>query len=269
MSIKIAKDILERKGARKAEDIPPKVLELLNTGVIETANLTEWLATNQLKVLSTVLQKLEKEEWYSEFEEAVNSQKKISANNNTRVIGKLFNKHIDNKAVATTLINHASDVVRCWACWAVTTGNHSTKKLAVLIKPFAADKHFGVREVAIFATKEKLADDLESAIGILSTWTKSKDENVRRFVAEVLRPIGVWTKKVEALQKAPAIGLPLIEPLMSDPSKYVQNSVANWLNDASKSQPDWVRTICQKWKDVSNSKETAYIIKKGMRTINK
>ncbi|MEM8906534.1 MAG: DNA alkylation repair protein, partial [Bacteroidota bacterium] len=89
------------------------------------------------------------------------------------------------------------------------------------------------------------------------------------FVAEVLRPIGVWTKKVEALQKEPAIGLPLIEPLKSDPSKYVQNSVANWLNDASKAQPEWVRSICKQWEQASNTQATRYIIKKGLRTINK
>jgi len=266
--MEIDEDIIERKGARKAADIPPKVLELLNKGIIETVNLTEWLAADQLKVLNTLLKKLKKEKWYLEFEESVNSQKKISANNNTRVIGQLFSKYINDSKVVTALSNHTSDVVRCWACWAVTTGNYSTKQLADLIKPFAADTHFGVREVAIFATKEKFAIDLNKAVTFLSKWTNSKDENVRRFVAEVLRPIGVWTKKIEALQKKPKIGLPLIEPLKSDPSKYVQNSVANWLNDASKSQADWVRSICQNWEASSNSKSTQYIIKRGLRTIN-
>ena len=266
--MKIDPAILERKGVRKAEDIPPKTMELLNAGAIETANLTEWLAVDQLQILKTVLKKLKKESLYSEFEEAVNSQKKISANNNTRVIGQLFSKYLD-ESVSAELTNHPSDVVRCWACWAITRGDFSTKQLAELSKPFAADKHFGVREVVIFTTKEKFAADLKNSVATLSKWTNSEDENVRRYVAEVLRPIGVWTKKVEALKENPQIGLPLIEPLKSDLSKYVQNSVANWLNDASKSQPDWVRDICKKWGDASDSKSTQYIVKRGLRTINR
>ena len=55
--MKIDKDILERKGTRKAEDIPAQVLELLHAGVIETVNLTEWLAIDQLRLLNRLYSK--------------------------------------------------------------------------------------------------------------------------------------------------------------------------------------------------------------------
>lgn len=41
------------------------------------------------------------------------------------------------------------------------------------------------------------------------------------------------------------------------------------LNDAGKTQPEFVKTLCEKWKDESPTKETAYIIKKALRTIKK
>lgn len=57
--------------------------------------------------------------------------------------------------------------------------------------------------------------------------------------------------------------------MKSDKSKYVQVSIGNWLNDASKSQPEFVKSLCEKWKKESPTKETAFIIKKTMRTIEK
>ena len=137
------------------------------------------------------------------------------------------------------------------------------------MKPFAADKHFGVREVVIFASKERLAEDLNTAISILSTWTKSEDENVRRYAVETIRPTGVWTKKIAQLHDEPSLGLPVLNPLKEDPSRYVQNAVGNWLNDASKSQAEWVKALCQEWGTATDNSATKYIIKRGMRTINK
>lgn len=267
--MKITKEILNRKGARKAEDIPPKVTELLNAGLIETANLTEWLAADQLAILKTVLRDINQINWYEQFETTVNSQKKISANNNTRVIGQLFSDKIVNNDTLNYLKSHNSDVVRSWACWAESSRSQTTKKLLASIKSFAADKHFGVREVVIFASKEKLANDLKTAISILSEWADSKDENIRRYAIETIRPNGVWTKKIKELHEEPALGLPVLEKLKSDSSQYVQNAVANWLNDSSKSQPQWVVDLCDKWSEESNNENTKYIIKRALRTVNK
>lgn len=267
--MEISPEIQNRKGVRKATDINPEVLQLLENGMIETVNLTEWLAVNQLKVLKTVLDELSLENHLPEFEAAVNSQKKPTSNSNTKVIGLEFVKLVEFDNILSYLKTHPSDVVRCWACWAESTTANNTEELLKNMKSYAADGHFGVREVVIFSSKEQLTMDLVNSINLLKKWCASKEENVRRYVAEVLRPNGVWTKKVDALHQNPELGLPLINPLKSDSSKYVQNSVANWLNDASKSNPDWVTKLCEKWKSQSQSKETAYIIKRAMRTINK
>jgi len=265
----IPEDILNRKGARSLKDLNPEVIAYLNKGLIETKNLMEWLATDQLKLLKLVLKDIDRESWYIDFETAVNAQKKPTANSNTKVIGEVFGILTTDKTIYNTLKTHTSDLVRCWACWAESTHFDTVPDLVDAMKPYASDKHFGVREVVIFASKERMIEDLDTAIGILSKWTNDTDENVRRYAVEALRPVGVWTKKIVAFQEHPEKGISLIAPLKSDASKYVRDAVGNWLNDASKSQPEWVISICSIWEKESPTKETAYIIKRGLRTINK
>ena len=41
----------KRNGAKSISKIPPNILQQLNAGQIETANLMEWLAINQKELL--------------------------------------------------------------------------------------------------------------------------------------------------------------------------------------------------------------------------
>lgn len=265
----IPQHILDRKGPRSFKDLNPEVLEYLNQGKIETKNLMEWLSADQLQLLQVVLSDIGKTEWFSMFDVAVNSQKKPTANSNTKVIGETFAQMTEDIEIYKVLKNHTSDIVRCWACWGESLLYDDLKELLSKMKIYAADSHFGVREVVIFATKERMIENLDLAIELMISWTSSEDENVRRFAAEALRPVGVWVKKIAQFQEEPQLGLPVLEPLKSDSSKYVRDSVANWLNDASKSQPEWVIGVCKRWEQESTTKETAYIVKRGLRTIHK
>ncbi|MFY7671510.1 DNA alkylation repair protein [Tenacibaculum sp. MEBiC06402] len=265
----IPEHIINRKGARSFKDLNPEVIDFLNKGLIETKNLMEWLAVDQLSLLKLVLNDLGKIEWYIDFDAAVHQQKKPTANSNTKVIGHNFGILTQDKEVYDFLRNHISDVVRCWSCWAESLHYDEVPELLSAMKKYTADIHFGVREVVIFATKERMISDLNSSISILSEWTSNKDENIRRFAIESLRPVGVWTKKIAEFQENPEKGILLLEPLKSDSSKYVRDSVANWLNDASKSKPEWVLNVCNRWEKESTTEETSYIVKRALRTIRK
>ncbi|GAB5400889.1 MAG: DNA alkylation repair protein [Aureisphaera sp.] len=265
----IPKHILDRKGARSFNDLNPEVISYLNAGKMETKNLMEWLKVDQLALLKLVLNQLGHDDMYAVCQEVVHQQKKPSANTNAKIIGQTLGSLVVDPSFYKKLKDHVSDVVRCWACWGQSMHHDDIPTLLEAMKPYAADPHFGVREVVIFATKERMIEDLDTAIPILTAWTSSADENLRRFSAESLRPVGVWVKKIAAFQQEPERGLPILEPLKSDTSKYVRDSVGNWLNDASKSNPQWVLALCEKWGKQSHTKETSYIVKKALRTIQK
>ncbi|WP_374099868.1 hypothetical protein [Riemerella anatipestifer] len=46
---------IKRKGSKSTKDIPKEILEQLNCGQIETANLIEWLAVDQRLLLENLL----------------------------------------------------------------------------------------------------------------------------------------------------------------------------------------------------------------------
>jgi 3-methyladenine DNA glycosylase AlkC len=264
---------VKRKGSKSAKDIPKEILEQLNNGQIETANLVEWLAVDQRLLLTNMLHQTNKTEYLKPILADIENLKKQTVNTINEAIGTgLFEQSLknDDAEILTIISTHKSDLIRCWATYTISKNqNLDTSQKLKQIQAFSADKHFGVREICWMAVRPTIAKNLAQCIEILSGWTNHKDENVRRFASEATRPRGVWCEHIEALKQNPEIGLAILEPMKSDKAKYVQDSVGNWLNDASKSQPDFVKNICKKWEKESSTKETAYIIKKALRTIER
>lgn len=264
---------VKRKGAKKIKDIPVEILEQLNRGEIETANLAEWLAVDQRLLLKNLLEQQDRMDYLIPVLVAIDQLKKQTVNTINEAIGTgLLEQAVKNNDpdFLMVLSVHVSDLVRCWATY--TIGKNRDLKIEETlqqIQRFSADQHFGVREISWLAVRQKLTLDLENSIAILTDWTRNEDENIRRFATEATRPRGVWCEHIEILKHHPELALPILEALKSDPAKYVQDSVGNWLNDAGKTRPDFVESLCEQWEKESKTKETAYIIRKALRTINK
>lgn len=267
--------ILNRKGVRKVADLPNEVLSLLNQGKIPTVNLTEWLAIDHVELLQNNYQQIGlSDKNVQHIAEKIKAQKKASAMNTTKLVGTtVYELYADKKMFPTILkklSSHPADAIRCYAPYLIALNDQLTiKEKLDQSKPLVADTHFGVREVVWMALRPEIEQHLAKAIRLLSTWTKSKDENIRRFTTEATRPRGVWCKHIDALKEEPEKALPILEALKNDDSKYVQDSVGNWLNDASKSKPDFVISLGNRWQEESPTKATQKIIKRARRTIDK
>ncbi len=266
-------EAVKRKGSKSTKDIPKEISEQLNRGEIETVNLVEWLAVDQRLLLENLLTKLDRTDYLNPILTNIENLKKKTVNTINETIGTgLFEQSVKNNdpEILTIISAHQSDSIRCWATYTIGRNEqlNISQKLSK-IQTFSADKHFGVREICWLAVRPSIARHLAESIKILTAWTTSKDENIRRFASEATRPRGVWCEHIDALKQNPALGLPILAPMKADKAKYVQDSVGNWLNDASKTQPKFVIDTCKKWEKESDTEETAYIIKRALRTIKK
>lgn len=163
---------------------------------------------------------------------------------------------------------HRADMARGWACFMIgAQPNLDLGKRLAAMRPLADDAHFGVRERAWMAMRPHLVQELPTAIAQLMPWTQDPSERVRRFACEVLRPRGVWSTHISQFKRSPEHALPLLSAMRSDPSVYVQHSVANWLNDAAKDQPTWVGGICAQWLQSSQAAATHRICQRALRNL--
>lgn len=252
----------QRTGARRRSDLPPEILEQLQTGRMETVTLVEGLAIDFARLMASSVPGLPRQAL-----ETMRAAAPLGITRRMALAGELLLQHL-GPAGWLLLRRHRSDTVRGWAAHLLAaTPEFTLGERLHLIQPLADDHNPGVREWAWLALRPRLAEDITHAIGLLAPWTASPSPFLRRFASEATRPRGVWCSHIDALKSRPELAAPLLEPLRADPHKYVQDSVANWLNDAGKSRPEWVRKLCTRWLRQSPVPATERICRRARRNL--
>lgn len=235
--------------------------DLINAGLAETRTLVEGLKVDFARLAASL-------DGVSTSDAArIAEWKTVGISRRMVLVSDLLSARFGHE-FGRRLATHRSDTVRGWAAYMLARDPAADLAAALdALRPLADDSHFGVREWAWLAVREKIAADVEAAVAVLAPWAQEPSERLRRFASEATRPRGVWCAHIQALRSQPEIGLPILEPLAADPSRYVQDSVSNWLNDAAKDRPEWVLELCARWQGPSPCKETARIVKRATRSL--
>lgn len=103
-------------------------------------------------------------------------------------------------------------------------------------------------------------------LDFLKTCAADRNYHVRRLVSEGTRPLLPWSPRVDLPQQEV---LDLLDTLHADPTRYVTRSVANHINDISKSDPDTVLATLHRWQaaDTQQSGELAWMVRHSLRTL--
>ena len=136
---------VKRKGSKSTKDIPKDILEQLNCGQIETANLVEWLAVDQRLLLENLLTQTNRNKYLKSILEDIDNLKKRTVNTINEAIGTgIFEQATKNSdtEILDLISRHKSDLIRCWATY--TIGKNPKLKIEEMldrIQPFSADKN--------------------------------------------------------------------------------------------------------------------------------
>lgn len=119
---------------------------------------------------------------------------------------------------------------------------------------------FYIRDFLLRWPKETLSQ--------LENWAGDDNYHVRRLVSEGTRPRLPWARNVDL---TPAQTLPLLDILQSDRTRYVTRSVANHLNDLSKTVPDTVLDRLERWEETNTQtpSERQWMRKHALRSLIK
>ena len=120
------------------------------------------------------------------------------------------------------------------------------------------------RFTAEFSIRPYLIDQQDRTLKVIKSWLHDPNPHVRRFCTEGTRPRVPWGRRIPSFIADPSPTLPILEALKDDESLYVRRSVANHLGDISKSHPEQVFELCERWL-AGATKERKWLIRHALR----
>ncbi|MBA4249731.1 MAG: DNA alkylation repair protein [Candidatus Puniceispirillum sp.] len=246
------------------KDISAARREQLNSGEHETKNLVECLSIDfRLLVLNCI------PGISNSALDQIEQKKQCGIIDRMKGIGSILFKEMGVAGI-DVLKNHHSDSIRGLSCYMVSYCDHlSLVDKFEMMKTLADDSHFSVREWAWLALRPDIVCNIKDSLTFLQSWSSHESPYLRRFACEATRPRGVWCAHIPELKINPNIALPLLAMLKTDTHLYVQKSLGNWLNDASKNNADWVLNILELWHAEYPGLIDKRISKLAKRTMNK
>ena len=125
------------------------------------------------------------------------------------------------------------------------------------------------RGTAEFAIRPFIIQNPDRLIATMTDWSLHDNFHIRRLSSEGLRPNLPWAGKLKLFIENTEPVFNILENLKDDPSKYVQTSVANHINDYFKVNESAAIALINHWADKPSSKSNRWIIKHAIRNYRK
>lgn len=124
------------------------------------------------------------------------------------------------------------------------------------------------RSTGEFAIRPYLLQHRDATLAVMEQWAQSPSSHLRRLASEGVRIRLPWAQKMHQFVDDPTPIITILEHLKDDPSKYVQTSVANNLNDLLKDNYPAGEAVIERWA-ANAGKQRMWIIKHALRNQRK
>jgi 3-methyladenine DNA glycosylase AlkC len=178
---------------------------------------------------------------------------------------ELFSNQIEKK-VATRLFDRAEDF-RCKGVALGLIADHGLKDFKSVLPVFeaaSASENWDVREMAQMFFRRLIKPHRAAVKTQLLRLVRSDDSNIRRFVAETLRPV----RENQWFYGEPEYPLSIVRHLFSERSAYPRTAVGNNLSDLSRRLPDLVFNLVRELVE-SGDKNSRWIAARACRNLVK